>query len=179
MKQSAQRTAMSCVVLITFGATRVLLTGDVTLTRRVGFAGTHACGACRIGWRYRTMAAAAHPAHCCSTRWARHRRWRKPVIGTASGIPTPKSSRATTQGRFSFFAPTMRARCSGASQAKGQARCTSTRETEARYWHNRPGAAAARCDGSPITRRGRRRRHGRRNSGTARALRGPLNCPVR
>ena len=78
----------------------------------------------------------------------------------------------------SFFGPITRARCNGASRSMGQVRCSSSRETQARYWHNRPPTSIAQPSTPSSAHAGGRRLRARRNSGTARAFRWPLNCPL-
>ena len=135
--------AMSCVVLITFGATRVLLTGDVTLPDESALLAR--TPAVRVNW----LAVPHHGSRSSSSALLLD------TLGATSAVaqagyrnrfrhPDPEVVARYDARKIQFF----RTDHAGALQwrfaSDGTSVVYSTRETEARYWHNRPGAAAGR-----------------------------------
>ena len=135
--------AMSCVILITSGAARVLLTGDVTLPDESALLAR--TPAVRADW----LAVPHHGSRSSSSALLLD------TLGATSAV-----AQAGYRNRFRHPDPDVVARYyarkikffrtdhAGALQwrfaSNGTSLVYSTREAEARYWHNRPGVAAGR-----------------------------------
>ncbi|MDQ3188866.1 MAG: DNA internalization-related competence protein ComEC/Rec2 [Pseudomonadota bacterium] len=131
--------SMSCVILITSGSTRLLLTGDVAQADEAAFLAREP--ALRAGWL-------AVPHHGSRTSSGAH------LLDTLS--PTAAVAQAGYRNRFRHPDPEVVARYrarsigffrtdhAGAVQWRfapdGSPTVSAARQSDARYWHNRPGA---------------------------------------
>jgi len=136
--------SMSCVVLITSGVTRLLLTGDVQQADEAALLAR--MPSLRVDW----LAVPHHGSRSSSGA---------PLLDTLGA--TSAVAQAGYRNRFRHPDPEVVARYqarkiqvfrtdhAGALQwrfaSDGTSLVSSTRETEARYWHNRPGAAPQRA----------------------------------
>lgn len=135
--------SMSCVVLITSGATRLLLTGDVQLADESALLA-------RLPVRADWLAVPHHGSRSSSGALLLDTLGAKSAVSQAGyrnrfRHPDPEVVARYHARRIQFF----RTDHAGALQwrfaSNGTSLLFSTRETEARYWHNRPGAAPGRA----------------------------------
>ena len=128
---------MSCVVLITSGATTLLLTGDVPLADEMAI--VHREPALRAEW----MAVPHHGSRSSSSALLLDTLGANAAVAQAGyrnrfRHPDPEVVARYQQRKIPFF----RTDHAGALQWRfatdGSSTVASSRETQARYWHNRP-----------------------------------------
>ncbi len=148
----AKRTtnSMSCVVLITAGATRLLLTGDVPLIDESALIAREP--ALRADW----LAVPHHGSRSSSSALLLDTLGARSAVAQAGyrnrfRHPDPEVVARYQARRIQFF----RSDHAGALQWRfapdGTSTVHSTRQSTARYWHNRPGVAAAPARATPVT----------------------------
>ncbi len=122
--------SMSCVVLITSGATRLLLTGDVPLADEIAMLTREP--ELRADW----LAVPHHGSRSSSSALLLDTLGATVRCG-AGGLPqsfstSRRGGHRSLSGneRFSFFEPITRARCNGASQPMGRCTVASSRQTQ-------------------------------------------------